>query len=395
MHIYTKILRDLKSIPRPLKLLTLALCVYNFGWSIISPFISLYFHSLTINYTEVGLLFAVLPLIHVFLSMPLGELTDKIGRKKMILFALLNYLIIGPIYAFLKTFWTLVFVRIYNAFSAMLVWIPHGALVRDYSPKRKEAEVIGYSNTFLNFAAIIGNVVGGLLLFSVVKNIALLFLVLPVTSFATFLLVSGVPETVKSERLSDGIKSVGKVYNLKKLKKELSEKRIAALAFFNTYGAATVGMVLALFARSMGASLLQIGLIYAIYNLPFTIQFVSGDLADRFGRKKMLISGTVLTTLFFLLLFLTTHIYALFVITLFISLGISISSPVIGAYITDLGRGHQGETTGFYTSVSSVASFAAPVFAGVLSDVFSLNAPFLLCSIMFLVATIVAINFED
>ncbi len=395
MTICSKLLKDFRRIPKSMKILTLGFFFYEFGWAFVGPFMPLYFKSITVSFTEVGLLFAILPLIHVFTSMPLGELSDKIGRKCIIMFAFLNYIIIGPVYAFLSNIWTLVLVRFYNALTATLVWVPHAAFMRDLSPKRKEAEVIGYNVTILKVAGIAGNIIGAFLLFYWLEDISLMFLALPVTSLMAFLVVSKVPETVKKRvGLGKGLREVEKD-GFKKFKEELRDKRLALIAFLNTYGISTVGMVLALFARSMGANLLEIGLIYAVYKLPFTVQFVTGDLADRYGDKKMLVLGTSLTTVFFFLLYSVTHIATLFVITLFIALGVSIVSPVLGAYITGLGRGHEGETSGFYNSVTSVAAFIAPITAGVLSDLFSLNVPFLVCSMMFFVATCVALTFKN
>lgn len=404
---FRKIHRDLSDLPSSLKRISLAFFLYSLSWGVIIPFFPLFIKSHANSYTEIGFLVGLVPLMTLLVKIPVGDLVDKISKEKVMIFSLLNYLIIGPLYAMTVTVQTMIIARVYHGIMSVGVWIPARAFVRENSPKHLEAESMGLFSASNALSTIAGSLLGAGLLtliiiaFPAEKNpINYLFYLPAIGAVITILLLKNIPEKqTKTEPLSAAINDV--VIKDKLFEKEIidyvSEGRkgiyITALHFILNFSIGMLMMNLALTASNYNASFMQIGIIYAVFHIPFTMQFIFGDLADHIGKKKILYAGAAITAVFFSMLFLSSNIIYLFVFSLFVALGISMMAPVLEAYITDFGKGKDGEITGIYSSVESAGKLAGPITAGILSDVFrtsaGLNAPFALCTVLFLISIII------
>lgn len=375
----------LGDVPEELKMIAYGLLIYTLGWAILKPYISIYFHNILGTYSGTGIVVGSLSLIQMLIAAPLGDLLDKIGRKNWTIFSLLNYVIVGPAYWLAGSLYQLFIVRIYNAFTASGVWIGSKALVRDFSRQGKEAEGMGYFGSMLILAKLVGPLLAAVIVaYFTIKD---LFLILPFTALvATFVVKLKVPESLGSEeKVKDGMRDLVKKDKIfwKEAKDFFSTKenfKISFCHFVKSFNLGIALMILALFVKEMGAELWQIGLIYSLFYLPFLPKLEFGHLADKIGRAKIAIIGSLISSLFFFLLFYVNSIFLVFCLTLFASLGLSILGPAIQGFITETGKGKEGEITGLYQSIKALGYGSGPLVAGFLSDLYSLSHAFLLCS---------------
>src|SRR5512135_3601974 len=90
---------------------------------------------------------------------------------------------------------------------------------------------------------------------------------------------------------------------------------ISAEGFLTRLGFSMVGFVLPLYALSLGMSLSEVGFLYALRTATvFLVKPVMGWIADRWGRKRTLITAVVLRCvmgLLFVFAFLPWHLYLL------------------------------------------------------------------------------------
>ena len=401
---FNKIHRDLTKLPSSLKKISLAFFIYNLSWGAITPFFPLFLKTHVTNYTEIGFLIGLFSLTAMIIKIPIGDLVDKISKEKVIMISLLNYLIIGPLYTLSTTIPILIFTRAYHGIASVGLWVPARAFVREHSPKHLEAESMGLFTATNALALSIGPLIGAGLLTLILfispteKNpIIYLFFIPPIIAIITLFIIKTIPDKQKNtEPLTTAINEV--VIKDKVFEKEIIDyisegKKGAYITILHFLFHFTVGILLmnlALTASNYNASLLQIGIIYAVFYIPFTLQFIFGDLADHIGKKKILYTGAIITTFFFTLLFFNNNIIYLFIFSLFVALGISMMGPVIESYITRFGKGNDGEITGIYSSFDSLGKMSGPIVAGILSDTFKstagLNAPFALCAILFFIS---------
>jgi len=146
---------------RETKLFLFSTLLYGFAFSVWELFFNLYILSLGFNSDVLGLIRSATPLSALLLGLPLGLLSDRIGRRKCMLIGLA----IGFLGMFLQ-------IRLLNPFVIFFFGLVQGAgfmLYRVSQPpfimavSKQENQALIFSLNFglLTIAATIGNLVGG------------------------------------------------------------------------------------------------------------------------------------------------------------------------------------------------------------------------------------------
>ncbi|MFM8320646.1 MAG: MDR family MFS transporter [Chloroflexota bacterium] len=157
------------------------------GGAMLFPFFTLYLTAkFAIGMTEVGGLFFLLAVSSMIGNVVGGALTDRLGRKGMLLFGLVMSAFSALLMGFINDL-TLFFIVI------PLVGIlsdsagpAHQALVADLLPEHKRAQGYGILRVVHNLAVVIGPLIGGLL---ASRDYLLLFIIDAITSSITAIIV--------------------------------------------------------------------------------------------------------------------------------------------------------------------------------------------------------------
>ncbi|MBN2555093.1 MAG: MFS transporter [Anaerolineales bacterium] len=164
------------------------------GGAILWPFFTLYVtEKFSIGMTQVGLLFGVFSIMGIFGTTIGGALTDRIGRKKMIIFGLVASAISSIWLGLAESLDFFVLGALTVGFLADLGGPARQALIADILPAEQRAEGFGILRVTVNLSVTIGPAIGGLL---ATQSYLLLFLTDAVAStFVAFLFTIFLPET--------------------------------------------------------------------------------------------------------------------------------------------------------------------------------------------------------
>ena len=151
--------------------------------------------------------------------------------------------------------------------------------------------------------------------------------------------------------------------------------------------------VLPLFAAHLGADPSAVGMVAAVSALTGVLFSIpAGLMADRFGRRRMLIfSSLVFSTVPFLYLFVE-QIWQLALVRFLHGFGTAIFLPVGMAFVSDLFVKQRGEKMGWFSTATLLGRFCAPVVGGAILSAVTLlgdmrfEAVYVLCGAMGLVA---------
>jgi MFS transporter, DHA1 family, multidrug resistance protein len=177
----------------------------------------------------------------------------------------------------------------------------------------------------------------------------------------------------------------------------MNKKAFAVLVgsmFISMLGMGIVSPFLPIYANTLGASSLQVGLIQAAFNITGigTLLFV-GRLSDRFGRKSFLSAGLSVLAIASVGLMFSRDIVRLIVWRLIQGLGASAHLPIAQAYLGDITpEGNEGKWMGYFNAVLFAGMGAGPLIGGVITDAFSIRAAFLfmaVLNVLGLIATLV------
>ncbi|MGA1793079.1 MAG: MFS transporter [Thermoplasmatota archaeon] len=143
---------------------SLAFTIY-LGFGLILPLFPKYVELLKGGGFEVGILLASFMFTRAFLARPFGRLSDRIGRKKVIVTGMFLYGILAFLFT-VPTHWSGLFlVRILQGTASAMVWPVGEALVVDSAPREKRSRAISIYIFLTNIGIVAGPIIGGGILY--------------------------------------------------------------------------------------------------------------------------------------------------------------------------------------------------------------------------------------
>jgi predicted MFS family arabinose efflux permease len=180
--------------PRAFWTLVTVTFIDRVGGAMIFPFFALYLtRKFGVGMTEVGVLFAVFSLSGFISSTIGGALTDRLGRKGIVIFSLIASSFSAVAMGLVDSFQTFFVLAMTVGILSDVAGPAHNAMVADLLPEEKRAQGYGIIRVAFNLSVTIGPVIGGLL---ATRSYLALFIADAVISLITSLLVwRYMPET--------------------------------------------------------------------------------------------------------------------------------------------------------------------------------------------------------
>ncbi|MBI5235612.1 MAG: MFS transporter [Deltaproteobacteria bacterium] len=131
---------------------------------------------------------------------------------------------------------------------------------------------------------------------------------------------------------------------------------------------------LPLFTSYLGGDPSMIGMVAAVSAFTgIAVSIPAGILADRWGKKRMLVISAVVFASAPFLYLLVTEIWQLAIIRFYHGLATAIFVPVAMALIAGLFHGERGEKIGWFSTATLIGRFMAPVVGGAIIGAMALN----------------------
>ena len=130
---------------------------------LLKPVLSPYIKSFGFNALQLSLFFSIFPLVLIFTSSYFGDLSDQIGRKKVILIGI-SLEIVAIFFYMIGSPWIfIVFGRILDAVAVGCVTLVVLAKVEDLVNSRNRGKLTGLSLSINNVGILIAPLVGGII----------------------------------------------------------------------------------------------------------------------------------------------------------------------------------------------------------------------------------------
>lgn len=208
MKIISKLNAIYHEYPRVFWIVVVTNFIDRLGGSLLFPFFALYVtRKFEVGMSTVGGLFAVWSVSSFVGGFMGGALTDRLGRKKMIVFSLvatsITVLALGLVDR-LELFFLVGFV---SGIFTDIGWPAYDAMIADILPEEKRAQGYGIIRVALNLAVVIGPVIGG---FIAARSYLALFIadvVISLVSASIIFLI--IPETRPEAKPGTKPESVG------------------------------------------------------------------------------------------------------------------------------------------------------------------------------------------
>ena len=187
-------LRLYREYPRDFWMMILVNFIDRLGGSLLFPFFALYItKKFDVGMTEVGGLFAIFFISGFIGAFPGGALTDRFGRKGIIIFSLIATSFSTLLMGFVNEFQLFLTVAFISGIFTDVGGPAYEAVFMDMLPEEKRASGFGIRRVAFNLAIVIGPVIGG---FIAARSYLALFVIDAIVSAIVALLVFlMIPET--------------------------------------------------------------------------------------------------------------------------------------------------------------------------------------------------------
>jgi DHA1 family multidrug resistance protein-like MFS transporter len=330
-------------------------------------FYPMYITSLGATVASVGVFISAFTLSSAIFSPTIGKLSDRLGRKKLILWGLAGDVVFGVLTGLVPSWHWLLFVRLLNGALSTAATLPTEALIIDSAPAQKRGEAVGFTSACAMAGRWTGPVFGGSVQwitksfgFSLVNSYRAPYFVDSLLAAITFALVAWKVTDSKSEQTENvELKS-------KKGKMRFTTSMRVMMFFAFTYGGAiglTMPLTALLYSDKFGVEPLTIGAIISVTGLiGLMASWIAGRISDTMGRKPVLTLGEGIGRLMGFLLPLMPSVNMTALCHFFRKTGFSIGRPAMDALKADVAPPeNRGEYFGYYQTAYRFGDMTFPI----------------------------------
>lgn len=385
------------------------------GFGLVVPLLPFFAQSLKAEAWQITLMFSAYSLGQFFAEPFWGRLSDRIGRKPVLLMTLIANALGYLMLAFVPNIWLAIAVRLFTGLGAGNISTVQG-YVADVTPPEQRAGRMGLIGAAFGLGFIVGPGLGGLL---TQPQLGRLGYQLPIFLAAALAAVAAVGVVVflrESRAKADpAAPRPAFLAGLKDARDNAVVSRVLVVTLIYMAGFSAMESVFGLWSESRyqwGAR--EVGLSFMIVGIVSTLNqgFFAGRLARRFGESRVLATGMLLfgTSLVLQVLApvawfpatrlelgaLTIPVVQGWIIPIVMAIGacgMSLAMPNISAMISRASPpDRQGAMLGLNMASSSVARIFGPMIAGALFSGLGHDWPFVIGALLTVPAALMAIN---
>ncbi|HJR82095.1 MAG TPA: MFS transporter [Anaerolineales bacterium] len=190
----TKLKKIYTDFPPLFWVVVVTLFIDSIGSTLLFPFFALYItQKFSVGMTEAGTLLGISSLFGLIGSMVGGAITDRFGRRRLILFGLTSSALSSLSFGLVSNISTLYFLIIIVGLLSRVAVPAYDAVMADILPEAKRQEGFGIMRVAFNYAWIFGTALGGLI--AAQSFLALFILDAVLSMIAAIMLYWFLPET--------------------------------------------------------------------------------------------------------------------------------------------------------------------------------------------------------
>ena len=362
----------------------------SFGYNLVSKILPAYLTKFTQSAFQISFVGAAYQLAKVLGAPFLGIVSDKLGKKRALTFALLILAILGSSLIFLDSIFSFVLIFFAIGLVSNLLHISLNAICTILSEKK--AEALSKLEISYQIGFIAGPMLGGFI--ALLLGMPVNFVIWALISLTGLVSVQFIKETEPIQKVT--VKST-----LKNVGQAIRNNFLGFLVFFIVGGffigfiEGTRDILIPLYAHDLGYSLLQIGLIFTISSIITALGLLPfGKLSDKAGRGFALLSGIGLIIVSYLLLGFTTAFLGIALLTGILSLGRTVGLTTTRAFASDITT-KESRATGIslFEITFSLGRVVGPVTGGLLKDFFAIKTTFAIIISISVVAALIMIAY--
>ena len=381
----------------PLYLMALTIFIDFAGFGIVLPLLPFWAERLGAGPVGIGLVLTIYALAQFIFTPVLGTLSDRYGRRPIILASLLIEALSFALSALAGSLAILLVSRFIGGLGASNIGSAQ-AVVADVTPVERRARGMGLIGAAIGLGFVVGPAMGGLL---APLGPAVPFWVAMIVALANALLVLRfLPETRRRESACATVPFTnrgmgGVLAGWRRVPRNPAVARLVVINLLFTVAFTAMEAVFPLFTQhSFGWKAIQNGYLFTYAGIIIVLMQggLVGRLVKRWGERSLLIAGLIMLAAGLALLSWSTNLALLLVALGIVSIGDGAVTPVVSALLSFASPPtRQGETLGLAQGVAGLGRVIGPLAAGSIFVIGGPGAPFILGSVLVVLATLIAL----
>lgn len=359
-------------IRRVFPVLALAIFSSMLGAGIVVPLLPLYAEGMGATGLWLGFIFASFAISRTLVTPFFGRLSDRKGRKLLLVIGLFTYALISFAYVLATEVYQLVLIRLVHGVSGAMILPIAQAYIGDLSPEGEEGKWMGYSNAAFFSGFGFGPLMGGMLATQWGMNLA--FITMGVFNLiAFFIAIILLPR-------SDLRKSATALpFSFMDMRRSSTMVGLFSFRLAIALGRSSFFTFLPLLAAMrLGLPANLIGILIAVHVLLMSmLGMVGGRMADIFNRRVLVGIGSIVIFVYLFLVPLAPGFGPLLALCILGSIGSAIATPPVMALTVEEGRKYgMGSAIAAITMAMSIGMAVGPIMTGAIVDLIDINAAF-------------------
>jgi MFS family permease len=357
-------------INRNLSIISLIAFVNMLGYGIIIPILYAYSKKFGLTDFQNGLLFAVFSICQ-FISTPIiGRMSDKYGRRPMLLISIIGTALSFFVMAFAPNYLFLFIARALDGITAGNIPVAF-AVISDSTKPEDRPKAFGFIGAAFNFGFVFGPAVAAMTLGA---GEAVPFMIAGlITVLAVVLTYFYLPETNKHM----GEVKKGKLFDLPKLWHTLFDPNLGttfviSLIYFLAFACAIIYGFQPFTLNELKITATQNAALFTIFGAVglVTQMFLVQIFTKKFGMKKSFTTSILFTAMSFVLMAVSRSLPVFIVAMVVLSLMNSISQTLIPAILSqETDEKSQGSVMGLNASYQSIGMIFGPILGGIIATI--------------------------
>lgn len=374
-------------------LLFITVFVDFLSFGIVFPLLPYYVESFGVSAVTIGLIAGSFSFMQFIFSPIWGRISDRVGRKPIILISLLGTSISLTGFALASNIVWLFIARLLAGFFTAASLPTTYAYVADYTKERERAEKFGMLGAAWGLGFVFGPAFGG---FLSGYSITTPFFAAAAIAFINFIftgifLPSSKKQKAKALVQKEGLLNVSKViYHLK------SEVGFLFILFLLTaFALSSLEITFPLFAKEkFQFNETNIGFFFTLIGVTVGVTqgVLVGKVVQRFGEIKTILVAHIFMIVGYSAIVLSPSVFLMALSGVLLACGIALNEPSLTALISSQSKEAQGTTLGATWSFDSLARMIGPAFGGYIFVAVAPQMPFFANSLILMFALLV-LNF--
>ncbi|MFX0032903.1 MAG: MFS transporter [Candidatus Hodarchaeota archaeon] len=339
------------------------------GFSSVMPIIPFLGLSLGLNAFEIGLILSIFSICQLFASPITGKLSDKYGRKPLLLFSqtstLIGFILLGLAY----NVWILIAARLVDGLLGSNMTVSQ-AYISDVTTPKYRTKIFGYSSAIFGAGLIFGPVIGGVLLS--ISFSAPFFFAAGISLLSIILVIIFLPESLKKkeDKIEFKFRDIIPIKEAQHFFKSTIIRGIILVFFIYNFGFFLFISTFALFAeKQINATPQQVSFYMAWIGVLRVIfqSILINPLLKKVRENKILAIG-IFTMIFAMIFLIFSNSYWIVYLPFFLlAFGTGVARPILTSKLTNtVGKEETGSLLGVNNALTSIGQIVTPILGGIM-----------------------------